>query len=103
MEKSGSPDRIFHIVQFHAARKSDRLHLRAACGYVELGMFEEANAQLEEVDPFCRHLPEVLLARLAIYHGLGKWKLLAVVAKKLTNGIRKTCLFRRTRLCNQAR
>jgi hypothetical protein len=47
----------------------DRLHLRAACGYVELGMFEEANAELEEIDPFCRHLPEVLLARLAIYDG----------------------------------
>jgi len=47
-------------------------------------MFEEANAELEEIDPFCRHLPEVLLARLAIYHGLKKWDLLAVVAKRLT-------------------
>jgi tetratricopeptide (TPR) repeat protein len=28
-------------------------------------------------------LPEVLVARLAIYHGLKKWDLLAVVAKKL--------------------
>ena len=34
--------------------------------------------------PFCRHLPEVLVARLAIYHGLKKWDLLAVVAKRLT-------------------
>jgi hypothetical protein len=63
----------------------DRLHLRAACGYVELGMFEEANAELEEIDPFCPHLPEVLLARLAIYHGLKKWELLAVVAKNLVD------------------
>jgi hypothetical protein len=62
----------------------DQLHLRAATGYIELGMFEEANAELEKIDPFCRHLPEVLLARLAIYHGLEKWELLAVVAKKLT-------------------
>ena len=61
----------------------DQLHLRAAHGYIELGMFEEANAELEEIDPFCRHLPEVLVARLAIYHGLKKWELLAVVAKKL--------------------
>ena len=30
---------------------------------------------LEEIDPFCRHLPEVLLARLAIHHGLKKWEL----------------------------
>jgi len=52
----------------------DQLHLRAACGYIELGMFEEANAELEET----------LLARLAICHGLEKWELLAVVAKRLT-------------------
>lgn len=62
----------------------DQMHLRAAHGYIELGLFEEANGELEEIDPFCRHLPEVLLARLAIYHGLTKWDLLAGVAKKLT-------------------
>ena len=57
--------------------------LRASRSYIELEMFEEANTELEEIDPFCRHLPEVLLARLAIYHGLEKWELLTVVAKKL--------------------
>jgi hypothetical protein len=61
----------------------DQLRLRAAHGYIELGLFEEANAELEEIDPFCRRLPDVLLARLAIYHGLKRWELLAVVAKKL--------------------
>ena len=61
----------------------DQLHLRAAVGYIELEMFDEANAQLEEIDPLCRHLPEVLAPRLAIYHGLQKWDLLAVVAKRL--------------------
>ena len=35
----------------------DQLHLRAAHGYIQLEMFEEANAELEEIDPFCRHLP----------------------------------------------
>jgi tetratricopeptide (TPR) repeat protein len=59
------------------------LHLRASHGYIELGMFEEVNAALEEIDPFCRHLFEVLVARVAIYHGLKKWDLLAVVARKL--------------------
>ena len=39
----------------------DQLHLRAAHGYIELGLFEEANAELEEIDPFYRHLPDVLL------------------------------------------
>ncbi len=38
-------------------------HLRSAHGYIDLGLFEEANAELEEIDPFCRHLPDVLLAR----------------------------------------
>jgi tetratricopeptide (TPR) repeat protein len=61
----------------------DQLHLRAAHGYIDLGMFEEANAELEEIDPFCRHLHGVLVARLGIYLGLKKWELLALVAKKL--------------------
>src|SRR3954447_9755140 len=59
-------------------------HLRAAHVYIELGLLEEANSELEEINPFCRHLPEVLIARAAIYHGLKKWELLAVVAQKLT-------------------
>jgi tetratricopeptide (TPR) repeat protein len=46
-------------------------------------MFEEANAELEEIDPFCRHLPEVLAARVIIYRELKKWDLTVVVAQKL--------------------
>jgi hypothetical protein len=61
---------------------ADQLRLRASYGNIELGLFEEANAELEEIDPFCRHLPEVLVARLAAYHGLKKWDLLTVVAKQ---------------------
>jgi tetratricopeptide (TPR) repeat protein len=61
----------------------DQLRPRAAHGYIALGLFEEANGELEEIDLFCRHLPEVLVARLGIYHGLEKWELLAVVTKKL--------------------
>ena len=83
-EKSGIPDRIFHIVRFACPSKA---LINCTCAprtaTSSLGLFEEANAELEEIDPFCRHLPEVLLARLAIYHGLKKWDLLAVVAKKL--------------------
>jgi hypothetical protein len=62
---------------------SDQRHLQAAHGYIELGLFKEANAELEEIDAFFRHLPEVLVARVAIYHGLEKWELLSVVAKEL--------------------
>jgi len=48
--------------------KSEQQHLRSAHGYIELGMFDEANAELMEIDTFCRHLPEVLLTRVVIYH-----------------------------------
>ena len=63
--------------------KPDLQHLRAAHGYIQLGMFEEANGELEEIDSFCRHLPEVLMARVAIYGALEKWELMAIVTKKL--------------------
>jgi tetratricopeptide (TPR) repeat protein len=61
----------------------DLRHLSAAHGYMELDMFEAANAELEEIDPLCRHLPEVLDSRVVIYQGLQKWELMAIVARKL--------------------
>lgn len=61
----------------------EQSHLTAAEGYVELGMFLDANAELDEIDPFCRHLPEVLAVRLEIYRALKKWDLMEAVAKKL--------------------
>src|SRR3954451_9959063 len=62
----------------------DRQYCEAAIGYTELGMFEDANAELENVDPFNRTTPEVLSIRAAIYHGTKKWDLLEVVARQLT-------------------
>jgi tetratricopeptide (TPR) repeat protein len=64
--------------------KPDQQHLRSACRYIELGMFEEAQAELEKIDPFSRHLPEILSARIPHYRGLKRWDLMAIVAKKLT-------------------
>ena len=61
----------------------DDQHLEAAHGYIELGMFREANEELEGIDAFCRSLPEVLHARLRIYHGLKKWEAMAAIANKL--------------------
>ena len=55
----------------------DQQYWQAAVGYVELGMFQDANDQLEKIDPFNRAAPEMLAVRLAIYHGLKKWELLA--------------------------
>src|SRR5436189_6343397 len=62
----------------------DRQHCDAAIGYTELGMYEDANEELENVDPFNRTTPEILRVRAAIYHGLKKWELLRVVALQLT-------------------
>src|SRR5436305_4363664 len=61
----------------------DQQHWQAAVGYVELGMFQDANDQLEKIDPFNRAAPEVLAVKLAIYHGLKKWELMQEIAKRL--------------------
>ena len=65
------------------AQDKDQQHLTAAHGYIELGMFLEANEELENIDAFCRSLPEVLNARLGIYYGLKKWEAMAAIANKL--------------------
>ena len=46
-------------------------------------MFQDANDQLEKIDPFNRAAPEVLAIRLAIYRGLKKWELMQQIAKRL--------------------
>jgi len=63
----------------------DEQHSQAAIGYVELGMYQEADAELDKIDPLCRAAPEVLAVRLGIYAGLQKWELMQVVAEKLAN------------------
>ncbi len=62
----------------------DELHLRAACAYVEAGMFDEARAELQKIDPYSQLLPELLAARLPLYRTLEKWDIMANVARKLT-------------------
>src|SRR5882757_8824623 len=61
----------------------DQQHWQAAVGYVELGMFADADLELDEIDAFCRALPEILCMRLAIYRGLKKWELMQQIAKRL--------------------
>jgi hypothetical protein len=41
--------------------ENDLKHLTAAQGYVMLGMWLDANAELEEIDAEVRHVPEVLV------------------------------------------
>ena len=62
----------------------DLKHLTAAQGYVELGMFPDANEELENIGPDVRHIPEVLAVRVEIYRALEKWELMQTVAKRLT-------------------
>ena len=62
----------------------DKQFFQTACGYAELGMYLDANAELEKIDPFNRAAPEVLGLRIGIYCGLEKWELMAELAKRLT-------------------
>ena len=61
----------------------DQKFFEAACGYAQLGMFLDANEELEKIDPYCRAAPEILALRVAIYKGLEKWDLMAAIAKRL--------------------
>jgi hypothetical protein len=65
------------------AERHDQQHLTAAEGYAFLSMWLDANAELEEIDPEVRHVPEVLEVRLKIYRGLERWDLMQVVARNL--------------------
>src|SRR5215475_10703244 len=48
-------------------------------------MLLEANAELDEIDPFNRAASEVLALRIAIYRGLEKWELMQEIAKRLAD------------------
>jgi Flp pilus assembly protein TadD len=58
-------------------------HLRAATGYLGLGMAEEAWAELEAIDARHRTLLEVLKLRLEVCRAMGKWELMAEIANHL--------------------
>ena len=49
-------------------------HLLAAEGYLDLGMYQEADAELRELDPACFALEETLVLQLCAYAGLQQWK-----------------------------
>lgn len=63
----------------------EQQHLTAAEGYVSLGMYLDADAELDRIDPYVRHVPEVLVVRVQIYRALEKWELMQTVARKLTH------------------
>ena len=62
----------------------DQQFFTAACGYVQFQMFQEANEELEKIDPFLRAAPEILALRIEIYRGLQKWELMSELTRRLT-------------------
>jgi hypothetical protein len=67
-----------------ALEPPDKQFFEVACGYAELGMYLDADSELEKIDPFNRAAPEILALRIEIYRGLEKWELMAQLAKRLT-------------------
>jgi predicted Zn-dependent protease len=43
----------------------------------------ESNAELERIDAYVPHVPEVLAVRIEIYRRLERWELMKTVARKL--------------------
>ncbi len=58
-------------------------NLQAAVGYLELGMLEEANNEIECIPPDQKNSSEVLGVRMEIYRAAEKWMLMATVAREL--------------------
>jgi len=61
----------------------DWQHREAGAGYAQLGMWLDADFELDKIDPFNRAHPIVLAVRLEIYRGLKKWDLMAELSKRL--------------------
>lgn len=57
--------------------------LRAAEGYMELGMPVDAHAELEEIAPESRDHSDVLALKVRIYRSLEKWESMQAVARTL--------------------
>jgi predicted Zn-dependent protease len=63
---------------------SDKFHIRAAEGWLELGSHIEADTELDNVTPQCRALPVVLELRFQIYAKATKWDAARDIAEAIT-------------------
>jgi tetratricopeptide (TPR) repeat protein len=68
-----------------AVEPPDVRRLRAVEGYIELGMYEEADFEIEQIDPAWPAVSRILALKLCIYAGMAKWRLMEAVAKKLAD------------------
>ena len=55
--------------------------LESAQGYASLGLYMQANQELEQMSPDTRLLPEVL----AVFDGLNLWEMVEIVAMQLSD------------------
>ncbi len=76
---------ISDLTAFVPLETRDQQHLRAAHGYIDLGMYIDANEELEKITPDVRHVPEILEARLLIYQGTAKWEAMEAIATALVD------------------
>ena len=60
----------------------DSHYLIAAYGWIELGNFREATAELEQIHAALRRHPEVLQARWMIHAGLKDWETCVEIARE---------------------
>jgi tetratricopeptide (TPR) repeat protein len=67
-----------------ALSPADARHLCAAEGYIELGMFGEADAELQEIDPACPIVEETIVLKLCIYAGTQQWDKARELAVKIS-------------------
>lgn len=64
---------------------TDTQHLQAAQGWLELGDWESANEELEEIQPSLRAHPDVLKVRIEVYMAAEQWDYVVEVAKTLAS------------------
>jgi lipopolysaccharide biosynthesis regulator YciM len=57
--------------------------LNPAIGYLELGMFDEANEEIENLAPELKNSSDALTVRMEIYRAMKNWKLMEVVTRQL--------------------
>jgi len=57
--------------------------LESAQGYAELGLYMQANRELEQMSAGSRDWPEVLAVKLAVFVGLGLWEMVEIAAAQL--------------------
>jgi tetratricopeptide (TPR) repeat protein len=67
-----------------SAPSATQQHLNAALGYLGLGMAMDAWHELEEVEAKDRGKPDALKVRVEVARALGRWELVAEVARHLS-------------------